>query len=1590
MIRNQMANPRTNTRGRPRRNTAAQAQVGGTTNQEPETGSGSQNNQGNNAQNNVHPQAEGGVPHAAPIVFDAAAIEAIRQIVTEAIAGIATAGAPPVQAHQVPQAVVDNEESANPVPMVHNDGDGGSYSRAVKTINSMRPDSYDGTGEPVKVSYWFGQMERLFRNVVCTEAEKVHIASLQLKDGASEWWESTGLATHPELNWEMFKTKMTDRFFSRAMREEKRKEFLYPKNHGLKVTELAAKFNHLLHYAGAEVTTEEQKIWHFHEWMNPDIKPMMVRHGCTTLEQYVDAAFEMEVTLEESNKRRNRQKQHGSNQQNSGFKRPAPPAPFSKSGKAKTESTQSESSQRSWQSKRPVQCYNCGIPGHKSNVCTKERKTCFFCGKEGHVQTYCPKKRQSGTESHQGSVSYGNRPQQKSAGTANTDTQSKAPNKGKAPVASSSQGQRLYEMREADGPNAPIAQGTLYLHTTSVCILFDSGATHSFISENCVNKLGLECNETCEPFVVNLPNGEKLVGTKRLSNFPVTIQGREFEADLICIAMAPYDIILGMDWLTRHEAVIDFCTRTVTVSSGGQYVCKFKGRNDADNGKLINAMAACKLLRQGCVGYLCYLDAPKKDEVLVHNIPVVREFADVFPEEIPGLPPNRDVEFTIDLEPGTAPISKAPYRMAPVEMQELKKQLEELLEKGYIRPSASPWGAPVLFVKKKDGSFRLCIDYRELNKVTIKNKYPLPRIDDLLDQLQGAKVFSKIDLRSGYHQLRIREEDIPRTAFRTRYGHYEFVVMPFGLTNAPAVFMDLMHRCFQQYLDKFVVVFIDDILIYSPNREVHEEHLRIVLSILRENQLYAKLSKCDFWLKEVAFLGHVINDKGVMVDPQKIEAVANWKQPQNVKEVRSFLGLAGYYRRFVEGFSKIALPMTNLLRKVHKKFIWDEKCEASFQKLKKLLTSAPVLALPEGTEGYVVYSDASKQGLGCVLMQHGKVIAYASRQLKQYEVNYPTHDLELAAVVFALKIWRHYLYGVRCQIFTDHKSLKYVFTQKELNMRQRRWLELLKDYDIELLYHPGKANVVADALSRKTTHESVIAILTAQPELQREMIRSEIEVWFDRQQGHLSMLEVQATLFDQIKEKQVDDIVLVRLCTEVQDGKAPGFVIQDDGSLWFRDRICVPDDSETRQLIMREAHSAAYSVHPGSSKMYKDLRRNFWWPNMKWDVAEFVSKCLTCQRVKIEHRRPGGELQPLPVPVWKWEDIAMDFVTGLPRTQGQKDAIWVIIDRLTKSAHFIAIKTTWGTQKLAEVFLHEIVRLHGTPKTIVSDRDGRFMSRFWKELHKAMGTELRFSTAFHPQTDGQSERTIQTLEDMLRACVLDHSVSWESSLGLIEFTYNNSWHATIQMAPFEALYGRKCRSPICWDENADKILLGPELVERTSADIALIRQRMLTAQSRQKSYADLKRRDVEFEVGDKVFVRVSPSKGVFRFGKRGKLNPRYVGPFEILDRVGSLAYRLALPPSAHPVHNVFHVSLLRKYIPDESHVLNYDDIEIQANMTYEERPVRILERREKQLRRKVVPLVRILWSKSGDDEVTWETWETEADMLSRFPELFSA
>ncbi|KAL4379662.1 hypothetical protein GQ457_02G023920 [Hibiscus cannabinus] len=479
------------------------------------------------------------------------------------------------------------------------------------------------------------------------------------------------------------------------------------------------------------------------------------------------------------------------------------------------------------------------------------------------------------------------------------------------------------------------------------------------------------------------------------------IQGHVFPVDMMELLFYGFDMILGMDWLVEDKAKVDFESKRVSLRLADDYEVVVVGENIKFLSNVISVLKAQRLMDN----------------------------------ELPGLPPDREVEFAIETYTDSAPVSISSYRMAPKELKELNTQLQQLLDRGFIRPSTSPWGALVLFVKKKYESLRMCIDYRQLNKMTVKNKYPLPHIDDLFDQLRGASVFSKRDLRSGYYQLKVREQDVLKTAFRTRVFH--------------------------EYLDQFVVVFIDDILVYSSIEEDHDRHLRLVLQTLLENQLYAKLSKCEFWIREFVFLVYVVSSEGIRVDPKKVEAVVNWKQPKSVTKIRSFLGLTGYYRRFLSGFSKVTAPLTKLLQK-DVKYEWSDVRKQEFEKLKEALTNAPVLIQPVSGKEFVVYSDASYVGLGCVLMQEGRVVAYASRQLKTHEKNYPTRVIELAAVVFSLKIWRHYLYGERCTVYTDHKSLKYLMTQKELNLRQHRWLELLKDYDLSIEYHSDEPPIVPE------------------------------------------------------------------------------------------------------------------------------------------------------------------------------------------------------------------------------------------------------------------------------------------------------------------------------------------------------------------------------------------------------------------------------------------------------------------------------------------------------------------------------------------------
>ncbi|XP_071739589.1 uncharacterized protein [Rutidosis leptorrhynchoides] len=1218
------------------------------------------------------------------------------------------------------------------------------------------PLSFSTASTPVEAENWITHIEKIYRVLGCEERFWVPLAVYKLEGDAQRWWIALrqakgGIDFEDSLDWVDFKELLFRQYFSEAEKEAVIREYANIKQgNDESINDFTKRFLRLVGLIGAAAGSSEDQARKYKWAVHGRYRSKMINLKCFDVAEAADYARNLEMERAEYLATKN---EDGKNKR---VKIAQPlrsvPAPTTKQGQ---QSGNQGYRSNNWNNRGNQQRIDNG-PNNNNR---------------GQLQVY--------------------RPQGQQRGNGNGGVNANAP-------------------CGTCGKNHP---GRVCYRSAGSC--FACGE---------VGHLAKDCKNPRPGFVPKVPppapGGRVFTMTatqaadatdRVFQNCRLEFNDCMFPANLFPMTMHDFDIILGMDWLSRHHATIDCYSKRILFGNHSIPDCVFNGDLPVKSIKVISALKVQKLISHGCVGYLASIQNLSIEIPSLENIDVVREFPDVFPDELQGLPPVREVEFSIDLIPGSQPISKAPYRMAPLELQELKEQLQELIDCGFIRPSVSPWGA--------------------------------------------------------------------------------------------------------------------------PSKEEHENHLRVVLETLRSKKLFAKFSKCEFWLQRVAFLGHVVSAEGIMMDPTKIEAIINWSRPTSVVEVQSFLGLAGYYRRFVEGFSTIALPLTKLLRK-GEKFVWTEERQKSFDELKKRLVSAPILALPSGSGGFQIYSDASKHGLGCVLMQHGKVIAYASRQLKPYEVNYPTHDLELAAVIFALKIWRHYLYGEICDIFTDHKSLKYIFTQKEINMRQRRWLELLKDYDANIQYHPGKANVVADALSRKS-FGSISCLVTHI----REFERLDMGLSKRGASGMLANLKFESDLITRIKEAQLDDGDLWTVFQNLEEGKVKEFREDDDGVIWCGNRLCVPNDDAIREALLSEAHSSPFSIHPGSTKMYQDLKQHFWWSGMKKDVARYVGKCLTCQQVKIEHQRASGLLQPLDIPVWKWDDISMDFVCGLPKTVKRHDAIWVVIDRLTKSAHFLPIRMDYS-----------------------------------------------LSTAFHPQTDGQSERTIQILEDMLRACALDWKGNWDEYLCLVEFAYNNSWQASIRMVPFEMLYGRKCRAPVCWNEAGEKLIEGPELVRVTNEKVAIATNRLKEAQSRQKVYADKHRRSLEFVVGDKVFLKVSPWKGVRHFGLKGKLSPRYIGPFEILDRVGEVSYRLALPPQLSHVHNVFHVSQLRGYNYHPLHVVQYPFSEIRADLSYVEEPEAIIEREERVTRKSSTPFVKVQWKNHSASEATWELEET---MRAEHPHLFA-
>ncbi|XP_073035231.1 uncharacterized protein [Primulina eburnea] len=1088
----------------------------------------------------------------------------------------------------------------------------GEMELVISRFQNMRPPRFFGNEDGEKAIAWLKSMKRLFNMLEYTPDLQLKLAICQLKDRAQLWWETTEDAlkeSGERVTWDVFCAQFAREYSPPSYYSAKEAEFNRLTQGNMTVVEYASQFSALLSYVPHVASSDRNKLSHFMQGLNRTICTLVVAGAPINYADAVEKAKNVEASLLLAEP----QSVHPGFPQSFGGDVPMPVgAPlypsllpyqpsqpyqqpkqqsFKTKGKQFKKETRSSSSSSGSQrgssvgSPGGVFCDRCGGK-HFSTQCTGVQGSCNIFGQVGHYARVCPnapRQQFQQPQFGQGFKGQATRPfvptqsvQQSSYPQPRVPVQQRFPGPQQA---------RVHALTQDQVQDAP---GELLQHEIATTPLIDTVS-------------------------VSTPAGVCLMSHEIILNCVIRFDDNIMITNLIKLDMSDFDCILGMDTLSNYRATVDCFHGVVRFRPYYGSKWNFYGSDSQSRIPLVSAMEMFRLLSTGNEGFMIYaVDATQRERLEVSDIPVVKEFPDVFLDEIPGFPPQREIDFSIELVSGTNPISRAPYRLAPAELKELKEQLQDLLEKGYIRPSMSPWGAPTL---------------------------------------------------------------------------------------------------------------------------------------------------------------------------------------------------------------------------------------------KEKLTTAPVLALPSGSGGYVVCSDASLNGLGCVLMQNGRVIAYASRQLKPHETRYPVHDLELAAIVFALKLWRHYLY---------------------------------------------------DALSRKVQNAMLTSLTISK--VHEHLGTSGWTYQISGDYFIVSSIQVEPQILSRIKAAQKTDPHIHRLKELSRTGQTEKFSVASDGSPRFNGRLLVPNLIDLKEAILKEAHCSRHSIHPGIRKMYHTLRAHYWWEGMKKDISHFVAKCLTCQQVKAERMRPGGMLHSLEVPQWNWEHIAMDFVTHLPRYNRGCDAIW-----------------------------------------------------FWGSLQSALGSKLAMSTAYHPQTDGQSERTIQTLEDMLRAAVMDFKGGWQESLSLVEFSYNNSFQATI------------------------------EFIQEMKDKVELIRKRMKAAQDRQASYANKRRRPLEFQVGDYVFLKVSPFRGTMRFGHKGKLAPRYIGPYMIIERIGTLAYRLDLPQSLSLIHNVFHVSMLRKYEPDPSHILNVEDVELDSSLSYVEHPVQILDRKERQLRSKTIPLVLVQWSRHGREE---STWELEAKMRQEWPHLF--
>ena len=1114
---------------------------------------------------------------------------------------------------------------------------------------------------------------------------------------------------------------------------------------------------------------------------------------------------------------------------------------------------------------------------------------------------------------------------------------------------------------------------------TAIRALLDSGASVNFISARLVNAKGLRTRVRQPPLNVMLADGRcQLCSQTCCAELSIGRYSAGTTMHVVPLNDNTYDIVLGVAWLRKLNAITQWRSGRVLFEHHGRYQVLHPGtRANATSAancvmELISPLQLKRLMRKPeaedahllvlmhPVGNVCAktchlaaatlttsgtLDASQSARLQA----VIKDYDDVF-QEPQGPPPERAIKHRIELLPGCVPQTRPIYRMSEDELAALRTQLIDMERKGWVRPSTAPFAASVLMVRKKDQTYRMVVDYRALNKCSVKSVFPLPLIHETMDRLHGARIFSRVDLQQGFFQIAMQPEDIYKTSFRCRFGQWEMTVMPMGAQGSPGTMQRLATETFKDVHD-FVVVYMDDILIFSKTAEEHVQHVSKVMQRLREAHLHIKRSKCDFGVTELEFLGHMLrggpDGSSIAMMPDKVEAIVKWPAPQDQGQLRSFLGLASYYRRFIKNFSTIAAPLTDLLAK-EKLFVWEEAASASFAALKQAITTAPVCKPFDPTLPVTLMTDASDRGIGCALMQNDHPVCFDSKKFSPAEKNYPTHDKEALALMHALRVWRPLCLGKEVTVLTDSKCLTYLKTQPQLSPRQARWLDFLEQFTLKIEHIKGTLNAVADCLSRAPS----IKGRDATP-----VDTAALGVMTRSQQQHLQVDPAPAdpspeegfetpspsaiatpepvpaptadayTMTERVKRHRLADNGYMEAYAKAatQEAGSNLELSPDDLLYWQSDpgqpkRLYIPE--EMRDAIMTELHATPLAGHLGMDKTYEKIARRYYWPDMEVIVRAFVRTCPECQRNKPSYMKKVGLLKPMPIPERRWSSVNVDFIVHLPRTPRGNDSIMVVVDRLSKRCHLIATQVTITAPDAARLFYDHIVRLHGLPDSIVSDRDTKWTSNFWASLWALTKTQLLMSSALHPQTNSGAEILNRCLEDMMRSFINSRLDDWDEWLTPLEMAYNDSVQASTKHTPFQLDTGQHPRMPIdlVTPSNSTATSAAAEVYfTKIQTMVEEAKQHLKNAQQRQKEYADQSRRHDTYKVGDLVLISATAIHPPGEEKKGKKFLPKFYGPHEITQVISDLAYRVKLPPQIR-AHNVLHISMLKRYHKGTRHV----------------------------------------------------------------------